>query len=81
MIYCVLDKLPNAHQRGKPNGCNFSFLLGQFLSLHAMVRFPVHSLPPYFADREIFLVCVPWPHVSLQLDHGDIMQSANDRRE
>ena len=65
----------------KPNVFKFSLLPGQFLSLHALFKFLGHSLPLFFAEIKIVLFCVPGPHVSLQLDHGDIMQSANDRRE
>ena len=53
----------------------FSILPGQSLPLHDLFKSPVHSLPPYFAEIEIFLFCVPGPHLTLQLDHGDIMQS------
>ena len=53
----------------------FSLLPGQSLSLHGLFKSPVHSLPPYFAEIEIFLCCVPFPHDSLQLDHGDKTQS------
>ena len=60
--------------------CRVSFLPGQFLSLHVLVRFPVHSLPPYFAEFTMYLVCVPCPHVLLQGDHADTLQSTKDGR-
>ena len=42
-----------------------------------LVRFP-HSLPPCFAGVTIDLFIVPCPHVLLQEDHSDSMQSTKD---
>ena len=53
---------------------------GHFFKLQLFVSWLGHCVPPYWALICTSLVCVPDPHVLLQLDHCDTTQLTKKRK-
>ena len=86
MCYCSLtivikhNWLKNENSATTHDIINIIYKPGHFFKLQLFVSWLGHCVPPYWAWIWTSLVCVPDPHVLLQLDHCDTTQLTKMRK-